>query len=148
MPVPESHSPSSDRPSDEDARLDPPRHPVILDCMKRRTLAKLLSASAVLTVGGLGYTARARTRNPYDQGPVTGHFDGARFFNPGQPTDKGLGEFLRFQFGGRRMAWPDHYPSPFADTPPHRVAGLRVVLVGHASVLIQVSGLNILIDPV
>ena len=116
--------------------------------MKRRTLAKLLSASAVLTLGGVGYTARARNRNPYYQGPVTGHFDGARFFNPGQPTDKGLGEFLRFQFGGRRTAWPDHYPSPFADTPPHRVAGLRVVLVGHASVLIQVSGLNILIDPV
>ena len=116
--------------------------------MKRRTLAKLLSASAVLTLGGVGYTARARSRNPYYQGPVTDHFDGARFQNPGPWRDKALGEFLRWQFGGGRADWPDSYPSPFADTPPERVSGLRVTLIGHASVLIQVAGLNVLIDPV
>jgi L-ascorbate metabolism protein UlaG (beta-lactamase superfamily) len=116
--------------------------------MKRRTLAKLLSASAVLTLGGVGYTARARNRNPYYQGPVTDHFDGTRFFNPGPWKDKGLGEFLRLQLGRERADWPERYPSPFADTPPQRVAGLRVALIGHASVLIQVAGLNILVDPV
>ena len=116
--------------------------------MKRRTLAKLLSASAVLTLGGVGYTARARSRNPYYQGPVTDHFDGTRFHNPGPWTDKAFGEFLRWQLGGGRADWPASYPSPFFDTPPERVAGLRVTLVGHASVLIQVAGLNVLTDPV
>jgi L-ascorbate metabolism protein UlaG (beta-lactamase superfamily) len=116
--------------------------------MKRRTLAKLLSASAVLTLGGVGYTARARSRNPYYQGPVTDHFDGTRFHNPGPWTDKAFGEFLRWQLGGGRADWPASYPSPFFDTPPERVAGLRVTLVRHASVLIQVAGLNVLTDPV
>lgn len=116
--------------------------------MKRRTLAKFLSAAAMMTLGGVGYAARSRSGNRYYQGPVSDHFDGVRFFNPGQSTDKGLAELMRWQLGGGRGAWPDSYPSPFRDKPPARVAGLRVTLIGHASVLIQVAGTNILIDPV
>ncbi len=86
--------------------------------------------------------------NPYYQGPPSDHFDGVRFHLPGQPTDKSLSARLRWQFGGGKARWPRHYPSPFADAPPARVAGLRVVLVGHASFLIQVAGLNLLVDPV
>jgi L-ascorbate metabolism protein UlaG (beta-lactamase superfamily) len=59
---------------------------------------------------------------------------------------------LRWQFGGNRQraAWPEWAPSPHADTPPERVDGekVRLSFVGHASWLIQTSGLNILIDPV
>ncbi|MCC6719706.1 MAG: MBL fold metallo-hydrolase [Acetobacteraceae bacterium] len=86
--------------------------------------------------------------NPYFHGPQTDHFDGLRFHLPGQTRDKSLRERLRWHFGGGRAKWPRRFPSPFADTPPARVAGLRVVLVGHASFLIQVAGLNILVDPV
>ena len=116
--------------------------------MKRRTLAKLLSASAVLTLGGVGYAAKARSRNAYYQGPVSDHFDGVRFFTAGQAEDKGLLELARWQLGGGRESWPDSYPSPFRDKPPRRVGGLRVALVGHATLLIQTAGLNILTDPV
>jgi L-ascorbate metabolism protein UlaG (beta-lactamase superfamily) len=117
--------------------------------MKRRTVAKLLSASAVLTLGGVGYARVVRSRNPYYQGPVSDHFDGVRFFNPGHSQDKGLAELARWQLGSRGEAWPDTYPSPFpAAKPDERVEGLRVTHVGHASLLLQVAGLNILIDPV
>jgi L-ascorbate metabolism protein UlaG (beta-lactamase superfamily) len=86
--------------------------------------------------------------NPYYQGPPSDHFDGVRFHLGEQARDKRLRERLRWHFGGGRARWPKQFPSPFADTPPVRVAGLRVVLGGHASFLIQVAGLNILADPV
>jgi hypothetical protein len=120
----------------------------MLSGMKRRTLVKYLALPALMAVGAAGY-ARARPgENPYYQGPRSDHFDGLRFFTPGQPPDKGFLELMRWQFGGGRESWPEAFPSPFSDRPPARVEGLRVVLVGHASVLIQVTGLNILIDPV
>jgi L-ascorbate metabolism protein UlaG (beta-lactamase superfamily) len=115
--------------------------------VNRRRLLRFLGLSGLAAFAGSAYTAAARARNRYYDGPPSDHFDGVRFFNPGGPEDKGLAEFLRWQLGGGREDWPEHYPSPFRDKPPARVNGLRIVLVGHASLLIQVAGLNILIDP-
>ena len=74
------------------------------------------------------------------------------FFDPDGSPPKSLGEVLRWQFGPdrQRQPWPEWAPSPYADTPPPRVTGdkVRLSFVGHASWLIQTSGLNILIDPV
>jgi L-ascorbate metabolism protein UlaG (beta-lactamase superfamily) len=89
-------------------------------------------------------------KNPYYSGPASGHFDGTRFFYPGHLTDRSRLDLLKWQFGGGpRPAWPNHFPG-FRDMPPQRVeaAALRVSFVGHASVLIQTHGVNILIDPV
>jgi L-ascorbate metabolism protein UlaG (beta-lactamase superfamily) len=86
------------------------------------------------------------------EGPVSDHFDGTRFYDPDGSPPKSLGEVLRWQFGPdrQRQPWPEWAPSPYADTPPTRVTGdkVRLSFVGHASWLIQTSGLNILIDPV
>jgi L-ascorbate metabolism protein UlaG (beta-lactamase superfamily) len=85
-------------------------------------------------------------------GPISDHFDGVRFFDPNGVPPKSLRDVLRWQFGSRRQRaiWPAWVPSPHADTPPARVWGdkARLSYVGHASWLIQMSGLNILIDPV
>jgi len=116
--------------------------------MNRRKILTLLGLPAAAAATALGYSAAARSRNRYYEGPVTDHFDGVRFFSPGQPQDKGLTELLRWQLGGGREDWPETYPSPFRDKPPASVEGLRVTLIGHASLLIQAAGLNILIDPV
>ncbi|AWM88790.1 MBL fold metallo-hydrolase [Microvirga sp. 17 mud 1-3] len=87
--------------------------------------------------------------NPYYSGPVSDHFDGLRFFLPEQPPDKTLKDLLRWRLAkGGRKAWPKRNPSPFQDRPPSAVKDLRVVLIGHASFLIQAAGLNILVDPV
>lgn len=88
------------------------------------------------------------SRNPYYQGPVSDHFDGFRFFNPGEPdTDRGLRDMLRWQRTAPRSRWLAPLPvSPVV--PDARVEGLRVTMIGHATLLIQIAGLNILTDPV
>ena len=116
--------------------------------MNRRTLLKALGLPAVAAAGALGWATAARSRNRYYDGPVTDHFDGVRFFSPGQPQDKGLVELMRWQLGGGRKDWPESFPSPFRDKPPAEVRDLRVTLIGHASFLIQAAGLNLLVDPV
>ncbi len=86
--------------------------------------------------------------NRYYGGPASDHFDGARFFNPGQPpTDRSLGDMLRWKFGSRPAAWPREVPVVPA-RPAGRVDGLRVTVVGHATTLIQAAGVNVLTDPV
>jgi L-ascorbate metabolism protein UlaG (beta-lactamase superfamily) len=86
--------------------------------------------------------------NRYYQGPPSDHFDGTRFFNPGQPpTDRGLADILRWRWREKRASWPAHVPVTPA-VPDARVAGLRVTMVGHATLLIQAAGTNILTDPV
>jgi L-ascorbate metabolism protein UlaG (beta-lactamase superfamily) len=86
--------------------------------------------------------------NRYYDGPPSDHFDGSRFFNPGQPsTDRTLADGLRWKLGSRPTPWP-RAVAVTPVRPDARVAGLRITVVGHATTLIQAAGLNILTDPV
>ena len=87
-------------------------------------------------------------RNRYHQGPRSDHFDGEQFFNPGEPSPaRTLGEVLRWKLAGGGARWPERMPITPA-RPEARVDGLRITMVGHATLLIQAGGLNILTDPV
>lgn len=87
-------------------------------------------------------------RNRYYDGPPSDHYDGTRFFNPGQAsTDRGLRAMLRWKLAGGAAKWPASVPVTPA-RPAERVDGLCVTMVGHASLLIQAAGVNILTDPV
>jgi L-ascorbate metabolism protein UlaG (beta-lactamase superfamily) len=117
--------------------------------MTRRNLLGLLATLPFL--GGSVGAARASSGSFYYNGPISDHFDGQRFFNPGSEAGpRGFGDFLRWKIGEPRTPWPDEFPSPYRDEPPLQLdpRSLRVALVGHATFLIQIGGLAILTDPV
>ncbi|CDZ70998.1 Putative Zn-dependent hydrolase of beta-lactamase FolD [Neorhizobium galegae bv. orientalis] len=119
--------------------------------MNRRKFLKWSGIGAIAALVG-GFAARgAMAANKYYAGPVSDHFDGTYFFNPGGEEPRGTLDLLRWKLGGNNIAWPDSFPSPFPQAVPEtRVSGdrLTVTMVGHAAMLIQVAGLNILTDPV
>ena len=93
----------------------------------------------------------------YYRGSPSGHFDGTRFANPDKDDDvMGVPAGSRTGFLARyltnmdgRPPWPARMAiHPVA--PPPRVMGDAMVAtwVGHATVLVQTQGLNILTDPV
>lgn len=85
----------------------------------------------------------------HDRWPLSDHFDGRQFFNPGQPsTDRSIADLLRWQVLGRRSAWPAQAVAAQPVRPPAQVDGLAITMIGHASVLIQAAGVNVLVDPV
>jgi L-ascorbate metabolism protein UlaG (beta-lactamase superfamily) len=83
-------------------------------------------------------------------GPTTPHFDGSRFSNPGHSKDSSVGGYLWLRLTTSQAEWPSSVPVLREPPPPQRVddGSARVTFVGHATLLIQVAGLNILTDPV
>ena len=94
-------------------------------------------------------TERRALANRYYSGPVTNHFDGRQFYHPGiPPTDKSIFDVLRWQLFGKHAKWPASVPGRAGIKPDARVEGLRITCIGHASLLLQIAGMNILVDPV
>ena len=116
--------------------------------MNRRSFFK---RSALLTLGGAfaatGAFALSPARNRYYSGPAAHNFDGTRFFNPGGSAPKGFGDLLKWQAGGGRSAWPEGIAIT-PTKPADRVDDMTITMVGHATLLVQVAGLNLLTDPV
>lgn len=94
----------------------------------------------------------------YYDGPASSHYDGARFQNPDGDAlaeavrTGGRPPWARFLPGGPPSpAWPLHVRVQQTDVrhlPPLKAGEMRAIWVGHATVLVQVPGLNILTDPI
>ncbi|MGA9580629.1 MAG: MBL fold metallo-hydrolase [Allosphingosinicella sp.] len=88
----------------------------------------------------------------YYEGPRSDHFDGERFFNPGPARARppgGPARFLNRMIGSdERAQWPERVAVE-PTIPPRRVEGeeMLVTWIGHATILVQTQGLNILTDP-
>jgi L-ascorbate metabolism protein UlaG (beta-lactamase superfamily) len=108
-----------------------------------------IAAALLATLVVAALAARAALDRRVHAGPPSDHFDGERFFNPAAQPTSGFGAFLRWRLSGERAEWPPALPVAQARHAP-RVEGdaMVVTAVGHASVLVQTAGLNILTDPV
>lgn len=90
-------------------------------------------------------------QTPEYKGPKSDHFDGLRFSNEnGTYSPGGLTNMLKWRLQGERAPWPEHRDNLFVPTVKPHVFGdeLQVTFVGHATVLLQTQGLNILTDPI
>ncbi len=84
------------------------------------------------------------------EGPPSDHFDGKRFFQPGVDMDKGFFDFLRWTLFGDREEWPEAVTNTAVPELADTIAAgeMVVTFINHATLLIQLPGLNILTDPV
>lgn len=90
-------------------------------------------------------------RMPEYRGPVSDHFDGRRFSNlEGVYSPRSFADFIKWRFQHKSTAWPTHRDNLFTPVVKQHVLGgdLQVTFVGHATVLVQTQGLNILTDPI
>lgn len=73
-----------------------------------------------------------------------------RFINASGHAQHGGFRALQWFVTRRPVPWPQHVANIVAPKPVPRVTGgsIRVTLVGHATVLLQVAGMNIVTDPV
>ncbi|MCG7851314.1 MAG: MBL fold metallo-hydrolase [Methanosarcinaceae archaeon] len=96
-----------------------------------------------------------------DKGRISDHFDGDLFFNPGfntptplppgeEPQRRRSGWIWRFILGNDWPKWPRITDDPPGEPPTARApkGSLLITAVGHATFLIQLDELNILIDPI
>jgi L-ascorbate metabolism protein UlaG (beta-lactamase superfamily) len=81
-------------------------------------------------------------------GPPTDHFDGTTFHSA-EPVHTSFGQWLKRVFTKHQRPWRDFTDTPPGPPPPARVTGgaMRVTFVNHATVLLQMDGVNVLTDP-
>jgi hypothetical protein len=78
------------------------------------------------------------------------HFDGTLFFNPGVDLDKPYSALLKWQLTSDKKNWPDFVSNTAKPQVATEVKEGEAFLtfINHATFLVQMSGMNILTDPV
>ena len=107
----------------------------------------VISTSLAILAAVLLPACSLLTDKPY---PVSDHSDGSRFYNR-DGSDKGLSDISQFLWQSlwNESQWPESLANPEASEIPDRVkTGIRATYINHATILIQVDGLNILTDPI
>ena len=82
-------------------------------------------------------------------GPLVKHFDGRRFYYPGDTSERGFRDLLRWRLTRRPVPWPKSVPVEPAFLPPAPATrGVSITWIGHSTFLIRTSQATWLTDPV
>ncbi|HYC70981.1 MAG TPA: MBL fold metallo-hydrolase [Opitutaceae bacterium] len=81
--------------------------------------------------------------------PVSDHYDGTRFFNPGE-NPRGFRDLIRWQRNRKPGLWPAWIENRATPRLPAAIGPGEgaVTFVNHATFLLQFAGLNVLTDPI
>jgi L-ascorbate metabolism protein UlaG (beta-lactamase superfamily) len=87
---------------------------------------------------------------PAYRGPVSDHFNGKTFINPGGVKPAGYKDLIKWANNREKGEWKVIRNAAYGPAPAERIVGdsLVVTFVNHSTFLIQTGGLNILTDPV
>jgi L-ascorbate metabolism protein UlaG (beta-lactamase superfamily) len=81
--------------------------------------------------------------------PPSDHCNGKTFFNPGERSERGLFDLLRWKFTAKPGLWPRWVDLPALPPPPAPGdGGIAVTWINHATFLIRTPHGNFLTDPV
>lgn len=125
--------------------------------MRRRLVRTALTVlSVVLALVALTSAVGCALSAPTWKGPRTEHFDGTRFVTPGAPSKMGgfdgpgIAALLKWQTSRQVGPWKDYRAEPLGSPPPYEVGpgAMRVTFINHATVLLQLDGVNVLTDPI
>ncbi len=87
---------------------------------------------------------------PAYHGPVSDHFDGRKFNNPGGVQPAGFKDLIKWSRNRERGEWKELTEAESGPAPAEKIEGdsIMVTFVNHSTFLIQTRGFNILTDPV
>jgi L-ascorbate metabolism protein UlaG (beta-lactamase superfamily) len=87
---------------------------------------------------------------PAYKGPVSDHFDGKKFSNPGNVQPAGFRDLIKWVRHRERGEWKEIKEVEYGAAPAESIGGDSIVVtfVNHSTFLVQTEGLNILTDPV
>lgn len=86
---------------------------------------------------------------PVYKGPLSDHFDGKQFINPGGAKAQGFKEVFQWMMNRKRGIWIENKSGEYGKRPLDFFReGIRITFVNHSTFLIQVGSVNILTDPV
>jgi len=87
---------------------------------------------------------------PAYHGPISDHFDGKKFNNPGGVQPAGFKDLIKWSRNRERGEWNELTEAEYGPAPAKKIEGDSIVVtfVNHSTFLIQTHGMNILTDPV
>ncbi len=81
--------------------------------------------------------------------PLSDHFNGKTFFNPGEASDRGILDLMRWKLTSRPVPWPERVEVARRPLPPAPAsAGIVATWVGQSTFLLRTASAVILTDPI